>query len=201
MLSGILCLTAAGGATAYLTDYDKADNEFVVGKVDIDLEEPGWNPEDQKEIVPGKEIDKDPRITNTGKNDAFVYLEVKVPTMEVVAADQDGNRLEKKLQELFQFTAKKGWTKLEDRQEEGFTAHVYAYDRIVKPGEATETLFDTVTFLNVIEGQIDGQTLQMPVKAFAIQTLNTGDGKESLPEQARAAYTKYLNQNKEQKAE
>lgn len=28
--------------SAYLTDFDKADNQFTVGKVSIDLEEPGF---------------------------------------------------------------------------------------------------------------------------------------------------------------
>ena len=198
MLTGALCLAAVGGATAYLTDYDQVKNEFVVGKVDIDLEEPGWNPEDQKEIVPGKEIEKDPQITNAGKNDAYVYLQVSVPMAEVTAADKDGNRLERKRQELFSFTAKAGWTKIENKEENGAMIYVYSYDKILKPKETTGTLFDTVTFLNVIEGQVDEQTLMMPVKAFAIQTLNTGDDKATVPEQARAAYTKYLNQNKGQ---
>ena len=35
--------------------------------------------------------------------------------------------------------------------------------------ETTESLFDTVKFLNIIEGQLDGQQLEIPVRAYAIQ--------------------------------
>ena len=39
LAAGILCLASVGGISAYLTDFDKADNQFTVGKVSIDLEE------------------------------------------------------------------------------------------------------------------------------------------------------------------
>ena len=53
-------------------------------------------------------------------------------------------------------------------------------------------------FLNVIEGQLGMQQLSVPVRAYAIQTAYTGDGGETAAEQARAAYEKYVNQNREQ---
>ena len=42
-LTGALCLAVLGGVSAYLTDYDKADNQFTVGKVEIELEERDGN--------------------------------------------------------------------------------------------------------------------------------------------------------------
>ena len=66
----------------------------------------------------------------------------------------------------------------------------------LKPGEKTATLFNTVTFANIIEGQLDTQQLDMPVRAYAIQSTNTGDDKTTVLEQATAAYQKYVNQNK-----
>ena len=111
ILAGAICLATIGGISAYLTDYDKTVNQFTVGKVDIQLEEPGWKPEEHTKIEPGKDIQKDPQIKNTGVNDAFVYLEVTVPMADVIAADQEGNRLEQKVQELFSFSAKNSWTK------------------------------------------------------------------------------------------
>ena len=83
LLAGALGLAVAGGVSAYLTDYDKAENPFVVGQVKIELQEPGWNPDDHKTMEPGKQIQKDPQIKNTGTNDAFVYLEVGIPMKEV----------------------------------------------------------------------------------------------------------------------
>ena len=54
LAAGILCLASVGGISAYLTDFDKADNQFTVGKVSIDLEEPGFDQEEQTKIEPGK---------------------------------------------------------------------------------------------------------------------------------------------------
>ena len=64
-LAGILCLASVGGVSAYLTDYEKVSNEFTVGKVDIELKEPEWKPEENRMIEPSKVIYKDPQITNT----------------------------------------------------------------------------------------------------------------------------------------
>lgn len=39
---GLVVSVAAGGTVAYLTDAETATNTFTVGKVKIDLEEPGY---------------------------------------------------------------------------------------------------------------------------------------------------------------
>ena len=193
-LAGILCLASVGGVSAYLTDYEKVSNEFKVGKVDIELKEPEWKPEENRIIEPSKVIHKDPQITNTGTNDAFVYMEVSIPE----AAAENGERLGKKVQELFSFEAKDSWMQLNAQNIENRRVYTYAYTKILKPQETSETLFDTVKFLNLIEGQLDGQTLEIPVRAYAIQTSYTGGSSDNLPEQIKAAYEKYVNQNREQ---
>ena len=197
-LAGILCLASVGGVSAYLTDYVKVSNEFTVGKVDIELKEPEWKPEENKKIEPSKVIHKDPQITNTGTNDAFVYMEVSIPMANVEAAAENGERLGKKVQELFSFEAKDSWMQLSVQNAESRRTYTYAYKKILKPQETSETLFDTVKFLNLIEGQLDGQTLEIPVRAYAIQTSYTGGSSDNLPEQIKAAYEKYVNQNKNQ---
>ena len=196
-LAGILCLASVGGVSAYLTDYEKVSNEFTVGKVDIELKEPEWKPEENRIIEPSKVIHKDPQITNTGTNDAFVYMEVSIPMANVEAAE-NGERLGKKVQELFSFEAKDSWMQLNAQNIENRRVYTYAYTKILKPQETSETLFDTVKFLNLIEGQLDGQTLEIPVRAYAIQTSYTGGSSDNLPEQIKAAYEKYVNQNREQ---
>lgn len=199
--AGVLGMAMIGGVSAYLTDYDKALNQFTVGKVDIQLEEPNWKPEEHTKIEPGKDITKDPRIKNTGLNDAFVYLEISVPMADVTAADQQGNRLDQKLQELFTFSTKENWTRLETKKKDAYTIYVYAYDKVLKPEQTTGTLFDTVKFLNIIEDQLDTQQIDMPVRAYAIQTSYTGGDKGSIQEQARNAYEKYVNQNRNQEGQ
>lgn len=198
LLTGVLGLATIGGVSAYLTDYDNVSNQFTVGKVEVELQEDNWEPEDQKKIEPGKVISKDPKIKNTGINDAFAYLEVSIPMADVVAAADNGSRLEKRVQELFSFESKNSWTKLNSQKIGDDQVYVYAYNKILKPQETTETLFDTVKFLNIIEGQLDGQELEIPVRAYAIQTSYTGGDAENVLEQAKNAYQKYVNQNKNQ---
>lgn len=197
-LAGILCLASVGGVSAYLTDYEKVSNEFTVGKVDIELKEPEWKPEENRMIEPSKVIHKDPQITNTGTNDAFVYMEVSIPMANVEAAAENGERLGKKVQELFYFEAKDSWMQLSVQNTESRRTYTYAYKKILKPQETSEALFDTVKFLNLIEGQLDGQTFEIPVRAYAIQTSYTGGSSDNLSEQIKAAYEKYVNQNKNQ---
>lgn len=197
-LAGILCLASVGGVSAYLTDYEKVSNEFTVGKVDIELKEPEWKPEENKKIEPSKVIHKDPQITNTGTNDAFVYMEVSIPMANVEAAAENGERLGKKVQELFYFEAKDNWMQLSVQNTESRRTYTYAYKKILKPQETSESLFYTVKFLNLIEGQLDGQTFEIPVRAYAIQTSYTGGSSDNLSEQIKAAYEKYVNQNKNQ---
>ncbi len=197
-LAGILCLASVGGVSAYLTDYEKVSNEFTVGNVDIELKEPEWKPEENKKIEPSKVIHKDPQITNTGTNDAFVYMEVSIPMANVEAAAENGERLGKKVQELFYFEAKDSWMQLSVQNTESRRTYTYAYTKILKPQETSEALFDTVKFLNLIEGQLDGQTFEIPVRAYAIQTSYTGGSSDNLSEQIKAAYEKYVNQNKNQ---
>ena len=197
-LAGILCLASVGGVSAYLTDYEKVSNEFTVGKVDIELKEPEWKPEENKKIEPSKVIHKDPQITNTGTNDAFVYMEVSIPMANVEAAAENGERLGKKVQELFYFEAQDSWMQLSVQNTESRRTYTYADTKILKPQETSEALFDTVKFLNLIEGQLDGQTFEIPVRAYAIQTSYTGGSSDNLSEQIKAAYEKYVNQNKNQ---
>lgn len=186
---------AVCGTAAYLTDYDNTVNEFTVGKVDIKLEEPNWKPEDHTKIEPSEVIKKDPQIKNEGINDAFVYLEVSVPVASVITAAADGSRIDKAETELFSFAAKNDWTRIDKRKVGNNQVYTFTYNKILKPTETTTTLFDTVTFANIIEGQLDTQTLSMPVRAYAIQTVNTGDNGGTLLEQSKVAYTKYVNQN------
>ena len=78
----------------------------------------------------------------------------------------------------------------------------------------TTPLFDKIRMINVIEGQLDLVTYQMPIKVFAIQAAHTGTGADEdankmadnngngIPTstadvitQAKDAYVKYTNQN------
>lgn len=195
-----LCLTI-GGSIAYLTDAERTTNHFTVGKVDIDLTEPNWKEEENQELQAGVTIKKDPTLTNTGINDAYVYLEVQIPMADVITADKDGTRLNNGTathQQLFTFQADSSWTLISQKELNQKMVYTYSYNQILAPDESTTALFNTVTFANVVEGQIDENEYDIPVAGFAIQTANTGDGSGNIPAEAKAAYDKYVNQNLDQ---
>ena len=79
-LAAVVVVTAAiaiVGTLAYLTDRDSKVNTFVVGDVAIELTEEF---EQGTTLTPGVNIEKKPVITNTGKNDAWVWLTFSIPS-------------------------------------------------------------------------------------------------------------------------
>lgn len=105
VLAGSAALMATG-IRAYLTDSDAATNVFTVGEVKIDTLEPNYpgNGSDEvTDIVPMKEVKKDPQIKNTGKNRAVVFTQVDIPMAEIIVAAEDGTRGPDMNQEIFNF--------------------------------------------------------------------------------------------------
>lgn len=195
----VLTLTLTiGGSIAYLTDAERTTNHFTVGKVDIDLTEPNWNEEENQELEAGAEVKKDPTLTNTGINDAYVYLEVQIPMADVITAADDGTRLNNGAavhQQLFTFQPDSDWSLIEKEEINDNMVYTYSYNKVLSPNQSTSPLFQSIVFANVVEGQIDTNEYDIPVAAFAIQTSNTGDGSGNIPDEAKAAYEKYVNQN------
>ena len=82
-ISAVAALALAllvGGTLAYFTDTDKADNEFTVGNVEIELVEPKWagsGSGDAPEVYPGEALAKDPTVNNVGDNPCFVRVKVE----------------------------------------------------------------------------------------------------------------------------
>lgn len=112
----------------------------------------------------------------------------------------------------------------------GYLVFTYAYNSMLANTDAvsekykelvgttivkqTTPLFDKIRMINVVEGQLDLTTYQMPIKVFAIQAAHTGTGTDEdankmddgngngvptttadVITQAKDAYTKYTNQN------
>ena len=86
----LLAIAVVGASLAYFTDTDNAKNTFTVGNVKIDLieqEKTNEGPKDftqDKTLVPGKSNDgnavsKIVTVENTGKNDAWVWVELRIP--------------------------------------------------------------------------------------------------------------------------
>ena len=72
----IIAVTAIAGASlAYLTDRDSAENVFTFGNVEIQLNETF----EDNQLIPGKDLTKEASVTNTGINDAWVWVTVAIP--------------------------------------------------------------------------------------------------------------------------
>ena len=86
----IVAILAVGASLAYFTDTQSATNTFTVGNVKIELIEQEKTDEGLKEftqnkpLVPGKSNDgnavsKIVTVKNTGKNAAWVWVDLKIP--------------------------------------------------------------------------------------------------------------------------
>lgn len=195
---GICTLAAfaliSSAAFAYFTDKENKTNTFTVGSVDIELEEPNWpgdDPQDEseKDITPLTPVAKDPQVTNTGKNDAYVYLEVTLPKATVITANEDGTKNEAANVALFSYKTNENWKELtsQKREDDHSVTYVYAYEKVLSPTQVTNPLFNEVALINLVEGQLVETTQNIEVVAKAIQADSTGTIEE--------AYTKLVNQN------
>lgn len=159
---------------------------------------------DREDITPNSEFAKDPVIKNTGTNDAFMFIKIAIPKANVIVANQDGTRQPSAMQELFAYQWNEGWTVVETQNStdingnssDAYNTYVMAYTgnngankcAAVAKGNSTTVLLKNaatdvehansvgiITFKNVIENQgLEGTTLNIPVKAFGIQTTDLG---------------------------
>ena len=174
----LIALMAIGSTFAYFVDRDSVTNNFTVGDVEISVSEPNWDPDEGLDITPNKVMKKDPKITNDGANDAFVFMRVTVPRATVKTANDDGTLNAKANQDLFTYAANSGWKLIKSDNGTYSSEYVYAYagDKMtaLAPGQSTGTLFDTVKFINIIEEQLDGQDLDIVIDTMGIQTADLG---------------------------
>lgn len=191
LLSAALIGTVSvGGIMAYFTDADTATNEFTVGKIELDLQEPDWEPDSGIHMTPMKTVEKNPQILNDGINDEFVFLEVTVPRLELVTVNPDGTKNPAKPTELFYYTVNKGWTELtkERKETENSVTHLYVWGTneactVLEKGVTTGALFDTVTMANVAEDQgLEESHPEIVINAYGIQTTDLDGGKVSAQE-------------------
>jgi alternate signal-mediated exported protein len=87
MAAMMLGVAVIGGTLAYFTDTETKDNVFTTGNVDIALTEKGADGEtfkDGQTLLPGSKtknnIVKSVTVDNIGKNDAYCWIEVWVPS-------------------------------------------------------------------------------------------------------------------------
>ena len=194
ILIGAALGISAGALSAYMTSSETATNTFTAGEVKIDLQEPAWKPEDGKHLVAKQTVLKDPKIKNTGKNPAYVFMTVQVQVRTLTLYNDAGRKEEySETTELFNLkknvngiyetlsdTNSGNWVLLKDRstygtKDESFTTYVYAYRVPVEPNATSDALFDAVQLKNVIEGYSEMSKLStkdeypITINGYAIQ--------------------------------
>lgn len=198
----VVCAVAAvmliGGASAYFTATDSADNTWTIGNVAIDLQEPNYDESDKTNIAPNQELDKDPQVENTGSNDAFVFVEFSIPKATVATANDNGSLNESQLQELFTYSINDGWSLVSSSQGEDSNTYVYAYASngvctALAADVTTPVLFTNgkITFKNIVEGQLGGP-VTIPVHAYAIQTSDITSDDSNAPADVWAVMNRQL---------
>ncbi len=205
----LLAMAAVGSSLAILKkSTERRANSFTFGNVKIELKEPEWEKltEEEKTVYPGRSVKKDPEIKNTGKNALYAYLEITVPRKEVRTVSEDGTGINTAAwHELFTFTADEGnWICLRETVSDDLTGttFLYAYRHVLEPGSSTGKLFESVTYINVPEGEIaKGTTLKMPVAAYAIQAeemnvaLSDGDDDATVKAKLLEAFEAFTEQS------
>ena len=194
-IATVLVAAIVGFSIAYFTERTNSlDNNVTVGKVDIKLTEPGWNPNEAKNIEPNKEIPKDPKLTNTGKNSAYVYMEVKVPKAEVITVTSEETLSNKQITELFTYNVNDGWEQIKRVEGSEYNIYVYAYTNgELAANEETPSLFNSVKFKNVLEGELDTtKEYVIGIKGYAIQSDTIRVEGITTKDKMTYAFTNYL---------
>lgn len=109
----------------------------------------------------------------------------------MITVNAAGNRLNggvAKDTELFSMNnVSKKWTLMYNKRVGDNMVYTYSYNEILAPGKTTDPIFTSLTAANIVEGQLDGKDLNVPVHYYAIQELNTGEG-TTIPQKAASAW-------------
>ena len=164
----IVAVMLVGGIFAYFTSTPAAlTNTFTIGNVTITLTEPTWVAANGQNLTPGDNVLKDPTITNTGANEAYVFMKVEMPYYNS--------------EDLFTMNTIDiaAWNLVSETTSGAVHTYVYAYadgtgvdDLVALDPTDTATLFTSVTMStdNTTVEAASGNTLNIVVTGYAIQT-------------------------------
>lgn len=190
----LVAVLVVGGTLAYFTDTKSADNVFTVGNVAIKLDESNVNDpngdrvtsNEYTDVFPGIQYKKDPVVTNTGKNDAYVRAIVTIENgmnwMGLYNENVWTAPQEEAFMKLICDKLGAGWS-IENiayvtNAERGSTDFVATlkYTGVLKSGDATSAMFENVMLpTNATANDIATRVAQngvfhIDVVAQAIQT-------------------------------
>ncbi len=171
-----ICIAiAAAGTLAYFTAEGRAHNVITTGSINITVVEQQLGDDgvlvDYPEtpidnVMPGMEISKVVTILNDGSSPAWIRVKVEkeITLNEQNPAVEVGFNADNELIVLAIGGEGSNWIDGED----GY----YYYKLPVEAGNATEPLFDTVTFDTKMGNEYQGCTANIKIYAQAVQTAN-----------------------------
>lgn len=169
-----------GSSFAFFMDRESVTNPFTVGNVKITVTEEHFDETTARDITPNKVIPKDPVVTNTGVNDVYAFVSVKVPKANVETANADGTLNAAKNQDLFTYKVNDNWKLIKTNDGDAHSEYIYAYSNAdgslkkLAKNEKTNAVFDSVKFINIVDEQQSGVNLSIDVNGIGIQTADLG---------------------------
>lgn len=159
---------SAMGTLAYFTDTGIAHNVITSGKVDITLNDAmGYDENNQlirelKGVMPGVTYDKVVSVTNEADSQN-AWVRIKLEKVIELAPDVEA-KIDPTLA-IINFPKGSKWVEDGD---------YWYYTDILKPGETTENLFETVTIDKNMGNEYQNSTVKILVTAEAVQADNNG---------------------------
>ena len=196
-----LLIAAIGGAAAYLNDREAHTGSVTLAPaLEIALVQPAWKG-GADSVRPNQLIDKDPRVQNKSGFDVYAFIEVTVPYVDdLVAQDAAGNPLNDGQPggALYTYTLEPGWAAVEEPVLEADgqggkrlrCAYAWMEDgklTLLGAGETTGPLFTQVQVVNYSQATL-GEKQRLTVSAYALDAAVSEDGNREAPRTPQAMW-------------
>lgn len=203
----VVAVLAAGASLAYFTDKtDAANNTFTMGNVKIALDETDLTKDDDsrtaegntyENLYPGMEMVKDPTVHNTGRNDAWVRVIVRVANgaafmdqfktaTDAANAEDATNATYASPLEALTHGLGNGWSIDASAPDGNDMVYTIVYNTVLKPGESTPAVFEklyipatfgngemaAITYKNAQDESVNGFTMSIHAEAIQSEGLN-----------------------------
>ena len=174
MLIGIVLIVACMfSSIAYFTSKASVSDVHTVGSVKIKITEDGWNPEANHKVDAKASYEKDPKVMNIGKNDAYVRLHVTFSDVSaLVSHGPEGYKPRYMLDINNEF-----WDLTNESDVVNDTVtYTYTYKTVLEANadrnNETESLFSKVEFPEFVDQELIaalGESFEITLNADAIQ--------------------------------
>ena len=193
VVAAVAALCASTAAFAYLTNHDEKEAVFAVGNVAGILLDTPANTSAGTYLSPGETITTSPKVQNTGKGDAVVFVEMQVPaeTVKTCTKGQDGSytvsatATEQALfEEVSEISDK--WKVYEAPQiVNGVETTLFVYKTVVPSESTTEAIFNNLNVINTTS--LNENSYEVKFKAKMIQAEGIAEGELSNEELEKAS--------------